>query len=291
MRRSDSVAALAAALAAAQGEFKAVPKKAENPFFKSKYADLPSVVLAASEVLAKHGLSVSQMPDFDGEHDLLTTTVMHSSGEWIEASARLHLAKDDPQGQGSAITYARRYAFSGALGIVTDEDDDGEAATHPPAGRAARGAQATGQPAPGAPGCPRCGSALRERKNKDGDAFVGCAGYPGCKFTANGTLAQYENGVDGDVDPDEIPASLAASVPPVPPAPQLSLSQQIAELVKENTQAGIRAAFEAVPGASACLAAMPNGSWRIRGTELGALGEDAKRELVAKLSETAEIPF
>ena len=304
MRRSDSVAALAAALAAAQGEFKAVPKKAENPFFKSKYADLPSVVLAASEILAKHGLSVSQMPDFDGEHDLLTTTVMHSSGEWVEASARLHLAKDDPQGQGSAITYARRYAFSGALGIVTDEDDDGEAATH------AREATPTTRTAPSAPRpqasgsgvpCPTdgCTGHLVQRATKTGknpgSPYLVCdTGKNGCGLQPiwNATLEDYAarmgREIDGDVDPEEMMATLA---PPTPKVPELSLSQQIAELVKENTQAGIRAAFEAVPGASACLAVMPNGSWRIRGTELGALSDEAKQELVAKLSETAEISF
>lgn len=131
MRSSDSIGALAEALAAAQGEFEAVPKTADNPFFKSKYADLPDVVLAASPILSKHGLSVTQLPDFDGEHDLLTTRLMHKSGEWLEASMRLHVPKADPQGQGSALTYARRYSYSGAVGVVTDVDDDGNAASKP----------------------------------------------------------------------------------------------------------------------------------------------------------------
>lgn len=129
MNRSLEINELATALAAAQGEFQAVPKTASNLFFKSSYANLPSVVLAASPILSKHGLSVTQLPDFDGENDLLTTSVMHSSGQWIEASQRLHLVKSDPQGQGSAITYGRRYAYSGGIGIVTDEDDDGNAAS------------------------------------------------------------------------------------------------------------------------------------------------------------------
>ena len=129
MKRSESIADLAKALAAAQGEFQAVPREADNPFFKSKYADLPSVVMAASPILSKHGLSVSQLPDFDGTHDLLTTTIMHESGQWLEASARLHLLKSDPQAQGSATTYMRRYAFAGGVGIVTEADDDAEAAS------------------------------------------------------------------------------------------------------------------------------------------------------------------
>lgn len=131
MNKSAEIDQLAAALAAAQAEFQAVPKTAENPFFHSKYADLPSVVMAASPILSKHGIALSQMPDFDGENDLLTTLVMHKSGQWIEATARLHLVKADPQGQGSATTYMRRYAYSGGVGIVTDEDDDGNAASRP----------------------------------------------------------------------------------------------------------------------------------------------------------------
>lgn len=128
MLQSESIANLAAALAAAQGEFEAVDKKMVNPFFHSKYAGLPDVVLAASPILAKHGIAVTQLPDFDGENDLLTTLIMHSSGEWVKAQARLHLIKEDPQAQGSALTYMRRYAYSGGVGVVADEDDDGEKA-------------------------------------------------------------------------------------------------------------------------------------------------------------------
>ena len=88
-------------------------------------------MLAASPILSKYGIAVSQLPDFDGVNDLLTTLVMHESGEWIEAEQRLHLVKSDPQGHGSsAQTYGRRYAYSGGVGIVTEEDDDGNAATH-----------------------------------------------------------------------------------------------------------------------------------------------------------------
>lgn len=130
---SPSIESLAKALAAAQGDFEAVPKKAENPFFKSKYADLAAVVRAASPILAKHGLSVVQMPGVaqfgDEVDDTLTTRLMHSSGEWVQSTMRMFLTKQDPQGQGSAITYARRYAYSAALGIVTEVDDDGNAAS------------------------------------------------------------------------------------------------------------------------------------------------------------------
>lgn len=138
MHSSEKVDLLAAALAAAQAEFEAVPKTATNPFFHSKYANLPSVVLAASPILARHGLAVTQFPDFDGEVDLLTTRLMHTSGQWLESSMRLYMAKATPQDQGSAITYARRYAYSAAIGIVTEEDDDGHAASQPRPSTAAK---------------------------------------------------------------------------------------------------------------------------------------------------------
>ena len=128
MRASEEINELAAALSAAQGEFTPVAKGAENPFFHSRYADLAAVVQATAPILAKHGLSVAQMPDFDGENDLLTTRLMHTSGQWLESTMRLYVPKATPQAQGSAVTYARRYSYSGTLGIVTEKDDDGEGA-------------------------------------------------------------------------------------------------------------------------------------------------------------------
>jgi hypothetical protein len=128
MDRSESIDALAAALTAAQGEFEAVAKGAENPFFKSKYADLPSVVRAATPVLAKNQLAVTQLLGLEDGTDTLTTVLTHSSGQFIAGTQRLLLVKADPQGQGSAITYARRYGYMAVLGLVADEDDDGNAA-------------------------------------------------------------------------------------------------------------------------------------------------------------------
>lgn len=129
MIRSDSLDSLNAALSAAQGEFEAVDKTSANPFFKSKFAPLPEVVKAASPILAKHGLSVWQGPDthegLDGGQ-VLWTVVLHSSGQYIGSAMSMHPVKDDPQAQGSAITYARRYAYMAALGLVADEDDDAE---------------------------------------------------------------------------------------------------------------------------------------------------------------------
>lgn len=120
-----------------------VQKAKENPFFHSRYADLSTVVQTVTPIIAEHGLSVTQLPDYDGDRDLLTTRLLHESGQWIEASMRLLPIKSDPQAQGSAITYARRYAYCAVLGIVADEDDDGQAASRPAPTTASPAAQRT----------------------------------------------------------------------------------------------------------------------------------------------------
>jgi hypothetical protein len=123
---------LAEALVAFQAEVGTVAKDADNPFFKSKYADLPAVKAAAQPILAKHGLAVTQEPGYlvvEGKvYDTLATTVLHATGSTTSTMV-LKLAKQDAQAQGSAITYARRYAFMAVLGLVADEDDDGNAAS------------------------------------------------------------------------------------------------------------------------------------------------------------------
>ena len=126
---SPEINELAAALVAAQGEFGAVPKGSVNPFFKSKYAALPDVVAHASPVLSKHGLAVSQFISNQIGLDTLVTYLLHKSGQFMSHTMLLHMVKEDPQAQGSAVTYARRYAYMSVLGLVADEDDDGQRAT------------------------------------------------------------------------------------------------------------------------------------------------------------------
>lgn len=121
---------LAAALVAAQAEFSAIPKTEDNPFFKSKYADLATVVGHTAPVLAKHGLAVAQFPTTQDGDLALTTYVLHSSGQFLKDTMKLCAAKQDPQGQGAAITYARRFSYMAVLGLVADNDDDGNQATH-----------------------------------------------------------------------------------------------------------------------------------------------------------------
>ncbi len=132
--QSESINELAAALSKAQGEFAAIPKTETNPFFKSKYAGLPDVIGAASKTLAANGLSVSQFITRDDlGSEVLKTYLLHSSGQYIEHDMSLHLGKLDSQGQGSAVTYARRYSYMSVLGLVADEDDDGNKASRPAA--------------------------------------------------------------------------------------------------------------------------------------------------------------
>ena len=114
-------------MAAFQAEMPAVPKTSANPFFNSKYADLADVVKVSAPVAAKHGLSVTQLPG----HGTLWTYLLHESGEFIASEMDLKVTKDDSQALGSALTYARRYSYCAALGIVADEDDDGNASARP----------------------------------------------------------------------------------------------------------------------------------------------------------------
>lgn len=139
MNKSDSIAALTAALSKAQGEITGAVKDADNPFFKSHYADLQSVWDAIRGPLSKNGLAVMQLPGMEGSAITVETVLSHSSGEWMASTLSMVPVKSDPQGVGSAITYARRYALQSVAGVAP-MDDDGEAAmgrTHNPSKGAA----------------------------------------------------------------------------------------------------------------------------------------------------------
>ena len=125
MKTSESIAALAAALNVAQSQMGGAQKTATNPFFKSKYADLSSVVQAIKEPFADNGLAYVQFPISTQSSIGVVTRLMHESGEYLEQEYYLPLQKLDPQAAGAAITYARRYALQSIAGIPA-EDDDGE---------------------------------------------------------------------------------------------------------------------------------------------------------------------
>lgn len=129
MEKSESIAALAASLSKAQGEIKGALKDSANPFFKSKYADLSSVVEAIRLPLATNGLGYVQIVHDADASAKVETVILHSSGEWLSCGAvSVPVSKADAQGFGSAMTYARRYSLSAAFGVAP-EDDDGNAAT------------------------------------------------------------------------------------------------------------------------------------------------------------------
>ena len=132
MNKSDSIKEIATALNLAQAEMSGAKKKAANPFFKSKYADLNSVVDAVRIPFAENGLSYSQFPLFADGKVGVETILMHTSGEWMSSELILPMTKQDPQAAGSAITYARRYALQSIAGIPA-EDDDGNKASKPAA--------------------------------------------------------------------------------------------------------------------------------------------------------------
>ena len=130
MNKSESIQKIATALAKFQGEMKNPPKNADNPFFKSKYCALDTIIDTIRPVMAKHGLSFIQSCSAVGAEVAVTTLVMHESGEWIESDPMtVHATKLDPQGAGSAITYNRRYSLSAVLGIASEEDDDGNSSS------------------------------------------------------------------------------------------------------------------------------------------------------------------
>jgi hypothetical protein len=102
-----------------------------NPHFKSKYASLSSIWDAVRDPLTRHGLSVVQTfcPDHAEGEIKLVTILMHKSGQSIQSTMRMPMTKHDPQGMGSAASYARRYALAAMVGATSDDDDDGNAAS------------------------------------------------------------------------------------------------------------------------------------------------------------------
>ncbi len=134
MTHSEQINELSAALAKAQGQIQGAKKDSTNPHFKSDYADLASVWDACRQALSGNGLSVAQSAE-NSEHGYgVTTLLMHSSGQWLRGTLYLKPMKDDPQGAGSALTYARRYALAAMVGVAPD-DDDGNAASEKPSSK------------------------------------------------------------------------------------------------------------------------------------------------------------
>jgi hypothetical protein len=134
----QGISNLASALAKFQGEVKNPSNTAKNPQFKSKYAPLDEVINTVKPILESNGLSFIQSTGSYGENVVITTLLMHESGEWLESDPLTLPAyqlksggvKDfNAQGAGSAITYGRRYSLSAILGLSSEDDDDGNNAS------------------------------------------------------------------------------------------------------------------------------------------------------------------
>jgi len=128
MKTSETISKIAPALLKAQKAIKAALKDATNPHFKSKYADLSSVVDAVKGPLNDAGITFMQGVE-DAENGVaVETMLLHESGEWLSSTIKIPASKQDAQGYGSATTYARRYGLQAMCGVPA-EDDDGNAAT------------------------------------------------------------------------------------------------------------------------------------------------------------------
>ncbi len=128
MERSETIGKLSEALAKAQGEMKPASFDAQNPHFRSKYATLASIMDACRGALSQNQIAVVQGTSVIEDRVIVATMLIHASGEFISDQLSMNIQKDSPQAIGSAITYARRYSLASLAGVVSDEDDDAEAA-------------------------------------------------------------------------------------------------------------------------------------------------------------------
>lgn len=145
VRRSTSFTQFAVAMAKVQSEIEdpTKNKRADAGGRGSyRYADLPTVLDVVRPALSRNGFALMQLPcELEGQ-TALTTLLVHASGDWLETTVYLRAVKADPQGIGSALTYARRYAILAVCGIAADDDDDGKAASTPAKQPAAQQPQA-----------------------------------------------------------------------------------------------------------------------------------------------------
>lgn len=128
MNTSEAIDKISAALVLAQKDMLPLIKDSDNPFFKSKYADLHAVTQACYPALQANGICVMQSAESLGTNGInIRTRLIHSSGQFIETECAIPPAGQDPQKYGSAVTYGRRYGLQAAVGLAAT-DDDAEAA-------------------------------------------------------------------------------------------------------------------------------------------------------------------
>jgi hypothetical protein len=175
---SQTIAALAASMAKAQASIEGATKDKTNPHFRSNYADLSSVVAAIKRPLADNGLCYTQVLHEAETAVKVETIIIHSSGEWLSNGVfAVPVDKNNAQGYGSALTYARRYSLSAAFGVTAD-DDDGNAAAKASPDLARRIAANNVTPTAGA--MEQLKPEQREKVGRLGDEVIDCfeAGAP-----------------------------------------------------------------------------------------------------------------
>ena len=128
MQQSVEIGQLVAALIKAQQQFDPIIKSKNNPFFKSKYADLQAVIEATQPTLIANGLVITQFPVSDEKGVGVLSVLAHTSGQFISESVTLPLGKNDAQTGVAAVTYARRTAWLGIIGVAAEDDDGNTAA-------------------------------------------------------------------------------------------------------------------------------------------------------------------
>jgi hypothetical protein len=150
MRTSEQINEIAEAMALAQAEIKPATKDAVNPAYRSKYADLTAVWSAIRGPLSKHKIAVWQDTELVADVGVaVTTRLAHASGQWVEfGPLTVPCAKKDAHGVGSAASYAKRYAIAAAVGVVAEDDDDGNEASQKPAPPVETTAPRTTRPIP-----------------------------------------------------------------------------------------------------------------------------------------------
>lgn len=133
MLKSDSIIKIMPALVKAQSEMSQPKKDSSNPFFKSKYADLASILEASQPSLNAHGICILQPITRENDKNYVQTMLIHESGEYIGCLTEIKNQKpNDPQAEGSGITYARRYGLQSLLGLSAVDDDGNKASNLPP---------------------------------------------------------------------------------------------------------------------------------------------------------------
>ena len=212
MKHSESIANLAAALIAAQAEIKTIGFDSVNPYFKSKYASLTTILETVRPILARHKLAIVQgantpHTDHNGQLSAVSveSTLIHASGEWITSGVVMpvgvtavekgsDLRLPTAQNAGAAVSFGRRYALAALLALATDEDVDGNDATYAPKATAtpvARPAPSPSSAAPsagGVPNCPKCGGQMWDNRKENAERVAsGQKARPefACKDKAN----------------------------------------------------------------------------------------------------------